>query len=251
MRDSNEASAPENSITYRTPIYIQLREIVRNKIDNGEYPPGTAIPSENELAETYGINRITVRNAMDALVNEGLLQRVQGKGVFVVGSRLEQDVEEFGGFILTAGHGTKTSNVKEQVKSTRPAGDKYARIFGIGPDTPIFYLRQLILQGEEPISADEIFIPQDILPNLDMVNSSVFSMSEVFAFYGVEMNSMKQDMKIVVDNPRIKKLLDMPDEVALIMMECTYSDKNGRVIEYSRSYYRSDRCTFKIQLHKR
>ena len=54
---------------YRTPIYLQLREIIRNKIEDGEYMPGTAIPSENKLAETFGINRVTIRNAVDALVH--------------------------------------------------------------------------------------------------------------------------------------------------------------------------------------
>ena len=74
----------DGKLSYRTPIYLQLREIIRNRIEEGEYLPGTAIPSENKLAETYGINRLTVRNAVDALVNEGILRRVQGKGVFVV-----------------------------------------------------------------------------------------------------------------------------------------------------------------------
>ena len=69
---------------YKMPIYLQLRELIRNKIEEGEYMPGTAIPSENKLAETFGLNRLTIRNAVDALVNEGLLRRVQGKGVFVV-----------------------------------------------------------------------------------------------------------------------------------------------------------------------
>ena len=68
-------------VSYNAPIYLQLREVVRSKIEDGEYAPGTAIPSENLLASTYGINRLTVRSAIDALVNEGLLKRVQGKGV--------------------------------------------------------------------------------------------------------------------------------------------------------------------------
>ena len=84
---------------YKMPIYLQLREIIRNKIDDGEYMPGTAIPSENKLAETFGINRITIRNAVDALVNEGLLRRVQGKGVFVVGKKNELSIEEHAGFV--------------------------------------------------------------------------------------------------------------------------------------------------------
>ena len=81
---------------YKMPIYLQLREIIRNKIEDGEYMPGTAIPSENSLAQTFGINRITIRNAVDALVHEGLLRRVQGKGVFVVGKKSELSIEEHG-----------------------------------------------------------------------------------------------------------------------------------------------------------
>ena len=109
----------ENSITYRTPIYLQLREIVRNKIDEGEYAPGTAIPSENELAALYGINRITVRSAVDALVNEGLLRRVQGKGVFVVGSKMEQSLEGYGGFVSSLSKSKTAVSVREQTKVLR------------------------------------------------------------------------------------------------------------------------------------
>ena len=63
-----------STIDYRSPIYLQLREVVRTKIEEGEYPPGMAIPSENELSEMYGVNRLTVRNAVEALVGEGLLK---------------------------------------------------------------------------------------------------------------------------------------------------------------------------------
>ena len=49
-----------NELNYRSPLYIQLREVIRSKIEDGEYLPGTAIPSENQLAETYGLNRLSV-----------------------------------------------------------------------------------------------------------------------------------------------------------------------------------------------
>ena len=57
----------EEKIDYQSPIYLQLREVIRNKIEDGEYLPGTAIPSENELSEKYKINRMRVRNAIDVL----------------------------------------------------------------------------------------------------------------------------------------------------------------------------------------
>ena len=60
-----------NDVNYRSPLYIQLREVIRSKIEEGEYPAGTAIPSENQLSEQYGINRVSVRSALAALENEG------------------------------------------------------------------------------------------------------------------------------------------------------------------------------------
>ncbi len=59
----------QDEINYQSPIYLQLREVIRNKIEDGEYLPGMSIPSENDLADTYGINRMTVRNAIAVLVS--------------------------------------------------------------------------------------------------------------------------------------------------------------------------------------
>ena len=84
-------------ISYKSPLYIQLREVIRSKIEE-EYLPGTAIPSENQLMETYGLNRVSVRSALAALEFEGLLKSVQGKGVFVAGPKAKRIMESLGGF---------------------------------------------------------------------------------------------------------------------------------------------------------
>lgn len=73
---------------------MQLRE----KIETEEYAPCSMLPSEAELANDYAISRQTVHNAIDALVNEGLLRRAPGKGVFVLGERMNRDLEVLEGF---------------------------------------------------------------------------------------------------------------------------------------------------------
>lgn len=238
----------DDKLNYRTPIYLQLREIVRSRIEEGEYLPGTAIPSENKLAETYGINRLTVRNAVDALVNEGILQRVQGKGVFVVGSKYEEVLEEQGGFVNAMSSGHKNVSIKEQSKTYRPAGNKYANYFGIEPDDLIFCVRHFTTINNEPLSIKEIFVPKEVLPELEVVNSSVFTLRDIFAFYGIELASMQQTMEIVNGMPKIRKMLDVPEGVALTMLSCDYRDNNGRVIAFNRSYFRSDKSSFRIKL---
>lgn len=240
----------DGKLSYRTPIYLQLREIIRNRIEEGEYLLGTAIPSENKLAETYGINRLTVRNAVDALVNEGILRRVQGKGVFVVGDKYEENLDEHGGFVNVMSSGTKRVSIKEQAKIYRPAGNKYANYFNIEPDDLIFCVRHQITLDSEPLAIEDIYVPKDVLPKLEVVNSSVFTIKDIFAFYGIEISSMQQTMEIIDGTSKIKKLLDIPNGVALIMLSCDYWDNNGRAIAYSRSFIRSDRTSFTIQLHE-
>lgn len=245
-------SNAESKLDYRMPIYLQLREIVRNKIEEGEYLPGTAIPSENKLAETFGINRLTVRNAVDALVNEGLLHRVQGKGVFVVGNKFEKILEEQGGFISTLSASNKRLSIKEQAKMLRPAGNKYANYFNIGLEDLIFYIRHFITLDNESVSLEEIFVPKDTLPELEIVDSSVFTLKDIFAFYGIELCSMSQSLEIIGMGgaSKIRKILGVPDGVALIMLSCHYRDNGGRLVACSRSFIRSDKSSFSIKLHK-
>ena len=78
----------------KLPLYLQLREEVRRKIENGEYAPGTAIPSEKQLADTHGMHRLSVRNALKALIREGLLKSIQGKGIYVCGSKKTETAEK-------------------------------------------------------------------------------------------------------------------------------------------------------------
>ena len=63
---------------YRMPLYMQLKEIIIKRIEDGEYLPGEKIPSEREMADTYGVNRMTVKNAISSLVEANILYRVHG-----------------------------------------------------------------------------------------------------------------------------------------------------------------------------
>ncbi len=164
---------------------------------------------------------MTVRNAVDTLVNEGILRRVQGKGVFVVGDKYEENLDEHGGFVNVMSSGTKRVSIKEQAKIYRPAGNKYANYFNIEPDDLIFCVRHQITLDSEPLAIEDIYVPKDVLPKLEVVNSSVFTIKDIFAFYGIEISSMQQTMEIIDGTSKIKKLLDIPNGVALIMLSCS------------------------------
>ena len=233
-------------VDYKSPIYLQLREVVRNKIEEGEYAPGTAIPSENELSELYGVNRLTVRNALDALVSEGLLVRIQGKGAFVVGDRIERDLDSLSGFRQTMNDRNASPEAKILAKTRRKAGRKYARIFDIGEDDDIFYIRRLNSANGEPISVEHTYIPASKVPKLDGIDLGVFSLYEVYGFYGVSPVRAYETLDLVTLEARDARMLDVDPGQVVLLFTCYTYDKDDDVIEYTCSYTRGDKCSFTV-----
>ena len=76
--------------------------------------------------------------------------------------------------------GTKRVSIKEQAKIYRPAGNKYANYFNIEPDDLIFCVRHQITLDSEPLAIEDIYVPKDVLPKLEVVNSSVFTIKDIF-----------------------------------------------------------------------
>lgn len=233
----------------RTPIYLQLREIIRTKIEEGEYSPGMAIPSENELAEQYDINRLTVRSAVDALVHEGLLRRVQGKGVYVLGPKIERDLDRLNGFTQTILEKNVQPSTRVLTKVLRKAGRKYGLVFGIDPEDDIYYIKRLCYAGGEALSLEEIFIPRYIVPKLEGIDLTIFSLYEVYDFYGVRLARGRQTLDLAQLEQKDACMLGTDAEQAVLLFECASYDENDRLIEFSRNYTRGDKCSFSVCFH--
>ena len=234
-----------NTVDYRSPVYLQMRELIRSRIAEGIYQPGGSIPSENELAAEFEINRLTVRSAVDILVKEGLLKRVQGKGVYVTGGKIEQDVGELKGFTSTLQESRRKSGKKILARKVRPAGVKYASIFGIDPGDPVYYIRRLCRADGEPVSL-EIYIPQAAAPRLDGVDLSVFSLREAFQLLNVELKSGFQTLDITRIVTQEARILDTEDNRNVFLVRYTSTNSRDQVVEYGKCYIRGDKFSFKV-----
>lgn len=239
-----------DEISSQSPIYLQLREVIRNKIEDGEYLPGMAIPSENDLAGTYGINRMTVRSAIDALVNEGILKRVQGKGVYVLGHKVERDLETLGGFTQTMRERNTNPHTKVLSKALRRAGDKYSLIFGISPEDEIYHIKRICSADDEPVSLEDIYIPRYVVPKLEGIDLGVFSIYEVYDFYGIQPVKAWQTLDLTTLEQKDARMLGIDAGLSVMLFECTSYDDRGRVIEFSRSYTRGDKVNFSVHFQR-
>lgn len=234
----------------QAPLYMQLREVIRCKIEAGEYAPCTALPSENELADEFATNRQTVRNAIDALVNEGLLRRVAGKGVYVLGKKMERDLEVLQGFTQTMLERNVTPSIKVVKKALRKAGEKYGLMFGIKPEDDIFYIKRLCYGDSEPVSLEEIYVPKNLVPKISGIDLSVFSLYEVYELYGINLERARQTLDLVHMEQNDARMLGINAELPVMLFECTSYDDKGRIIEFSRSYTRGDKCRFSVRFKR-
>ncbi len=148
-------------------LYIQLQKILKKKILSGEYTVGEKIPPENELCDTYNVSRITVRKAVDTLVQERLLYRVQGKGTFVTSLKLRRDLPKLSSFseeIRELGL-VPGSRVLEQ--SLKEAHEPLRTLLQLPEKaTHINRITRVRLANNEPIFLEKVYIPVYLCPNL-------------------------------------------------------------------------------------
>ena len=142
-----------NAIYKNSPLprYYQLKEIMRERIRLGEWKPGDLIPSERELGETYGISRMTARQAITDLVNEGLFYREQGKGTFVSQHKITQQLIQLTGFTEDIRARGQRPGTKVLSAEMFPADEATAERLRISQGMLIFRLRRLRLADDEPL----------------------------------------------------------------------------------------------------
>lgn len=231
-------------------LYLQLREILRAKIEEGFWNPGQIIPTEEELAKQFDTDPSTVHNAIEALIYEGRMCRIPDQGISILGAKMDRDLDNLCGFTQTMLEKNALPSTKILNKIMRPAGEKYAAIFQIDPDDPIYYIKRVCYASGEPVSMEELFIPHYIVPKLEGMDLSVFSLSEVYRFYGVHPVRARQTLDLAVLEPAGARLLQIPPEQAVLLFECTSYNAEDRVVEFSRNYTRGDKYNFTVHFEK-
>lgn len=236
--------------TFQHSVSLQVREFIRTEVEEGKYSPGMMIPTENELAELYGVQKKIVHDAVNALVKEGLLRRVSEKEVYVVGNKIERDMEVLEGFTQTMIDQNMSPSFKVISKVKRKAGGKFAAMFGIQPDDKLFYIKRLCMANSEPISLEETYIPEYLIPKMEGIDLSIFSVYEIYEMYGIHLAEAKQTLDLVIPNSSDARILGLEADSPVMLFQCITYDEEGRVIEFNRNCARGDKCNYNVHFVK-
>jgi GntR family transcriptional regulator len=231
------------------PRYYQLKEIIREKVRAGAWPPGEPIPSERELSEQYGISRMTVRQSVSELVNEGLLFREQGRGTFVERPKIAQQLLRLTGFTEDIGARQQLPGARVLEAEMWPCDETVAARLRIKPGQPVFHLRRLRLADAEPLALETSiisFIGCERLLDEDLEHDSLYRLLE--ATYHQPLLEAEQEVEAGLAGTHEAEALGIaPGEPVLLTRRLTFTDRQ-RPIEYATSVYRGDKYTFCARL---
>jgi GntR family transcriptional regulator len=234
------------------PYYIQLMEILRTKIQRGDWAPGDQIPGEQDLCELYGISRTVVRQSLLELELEGVINRRKGKGTFVALPKINEGlVQKLTGFyqdMLEKGLKPTTKVLHQEVI---PAGEKVSQFLGIQPEEKVVDILRLRFVNEEPIQLVTTYIPFELCPSLasvDLTNRSLYEYLEkeagIFIFRG------RRYIEAVLANDMEATFLNIERGAPLLMLDSISFNESGRPIEYYHALHRGDRSRFEVELRR-
>lgn len=229
------------------PRYAQLRRRLQAAIDQGTLAPGASLPPEREIAEITGLSRVTVRKAMQELVDAGVIHQRQGSGSFVRGAlpRVEQSLAHLTSFSEDmASRGYETSSVWLE-RSVARATAREAEALRLPAEASVARIYRLRAANGRPMALERAALPLDILPNPLAVERSLY---DVLAERGMRPQQATQRFTALnLDVPEAE-LLEVPTGAAALSIERTSYLGAGQVVEFTQSIYRGDSYDFVVEL---
>jgi GntR family transcriptional regulator len=227
--------------------HLQVRERLLARIQ--DMNPDEVLPQERELAETFGVSRTTVRQALQSLIEEGRVYSVRGRGTFVSRGRVSK------GLTLTSFSDDMRARDLEPgsrllTAERRAADPELARTLEIEPGDPVYYVERLRLADGFPMCFERVHLPAAPFPRLldQRLQGSLYGL--LAARYRTVLAGAEQRITATTLGRRHADLLGVPARSPALHVRRRGIDARGRVVELARSLYRADRYDFEMTIHR-
>ncbi len=233
------------------PLYTQIKEVLRERILDGTYPAHSKLPSESELINTFGVSRITVRQALRDLQKEGLTFSIQGKGTFVTKPKAVQELTRLQGFgEAMARKGYETYSKLVNAKETEASRD-VARALDLSQGAPVIQIERVRYLNRSPVSLDVSYFPADVgrrLMQEDLASRDIFDIIENDYDLGLEAADLTIDATIATR--RLGKLLGVEEGSPILRIERLTYVRGGRPMDFEYLYYTGDSYQYRLRVER-
>lgn len=230
------------------PLYLQLEDDIKQNIRFKKYAVGDQMPSEEELCNQYGVSRITVRRAIQSLVDMGLLEKHRGKGTFVAVPKHVVLASSHGGFSSYLEKEGRHSQQKILDKVYRFADAHEAAMLDVSEGDRIIYIKRLIFEDEFPLAIDELIVSPERFPDLmSLFESNVSLYNLLSEHYHVDFGNSEVMLDVSTAKIEEAHLLCCTVGNPLFILRKQMMDTHGVPIHYSKSIVRGDRVTYRLK----
>ena len=226
-----------------TPLYLNIGEQL--SVEVSQMQPGDRLPKERELAERFAVSRMTVRQALSLLADQGRVYSVRGHGTFVAQPHVAKDatLASFTEDMLARGlvPGSRLLGAAEV-----PAPAAVARALELPEGAPTFRIERLRLADNVPMCLETVNLPARLFPQLLDADLT----SSLYALLGTRFRTTvvraEQTFSAARLSRRQSDLLGVPAGSAALVMRRVGVDTRGRLVEHAESIYRNDRYEFRL-----
>jgi len=241
------------SSTEGIPRYVKIRESLRDQILSGELERGQKLPSEDELAAQYGVSRMTVRQGISELIDDGLLYRRHGVGTFVSFPHIERDHSRLSNFFDNSniqGIDAKSTILNIEVV---PARAKIAQALVLETGEPVIRIKTLRQADDIIITLHDAYIPQHLFPELIDKETEILDVQNLwsrFEQYGYPVNRAVQRLEAHLADPKLAELLQIKTGAPILYKERTVYADDGTPVEFTYCFNRGDLYSLTVTLNR-
>ncbi len=226
--------------TDQRPLYAQTSEALRGLVQNGGYEPGDRLPSEIELSRRLGISRPTLREAMRLLEEEGTIVRRHGVGTFVAAPQpvIESGLEVLESIDRLAERLGLHTGMADATISERPATAREAASLGLGSGTEVTAVERVIIADGQRLAHLTDVVPQEYMRRSELgagFHGSV--LDHLLARGWPALSHSRTELGVEVADAALARALHIPRGAPLLCLEAQLCARDGRVIDFSTSYF--------------
>lgn len=236
------------------PKYYQLANILRQQIENGDFQPHDAIPSERKLEQRYNLSRPTIRQAIDLLSRQGYLYRLHGKGTFVSPPKLQKGMLELTSFSEDMrNRGLKPGQRILEFGYVKPDSKTKRKLEILDNEKKVLRIKRLRFGDEEPMGLQDSFLALDSAhtitqKEIEEGGSIYLILQEKFGIFPTEAD---ETLEVTLATHEEAELLNIKEGSPLLLNERTLWSQERKAIEFVRILYRGDRYKYFVRLTRK
>ena len=227
------------------PLYAQLKNLLKREIQQGKY--AEKLPTETELMETFSISRTTVREAVAALVREGVLQKIQGKGTFIA----SRTANVWVGILTSLTEVIESMGMKPGIQLLAYGPGRDPAIAAIMGRETYHGVERLRLGDGEPIAVERTYYPLEIGRKLEKYDLNAVTLYDALENEGLIFDSAEQRITVRQPSGADADLLGILRVASVVAAERLTYDAEGDIVGYNSTVFRADRYTFYVKLYRR